>query len=62
MFQSSLEYGSASSVRTAAVRAYVSYVYNNGGNDRVLRSLSDLVPAVIQVFYISYGLVDFIFF
>uniref|UniRef100_A0A915D2E4 TOG domain-containing protein n=1 Tax=Ditylenchus dipsaci TaxID=166011 RepID=A0A915D2E4_9BILA len=49
MFQSSLLYGTDSSVRTAAVRAYVAFVCDNEENDGVVRSLSDLVPAVIQV-------------
>ncbi|KAI1730971.1 HEAT-like repeat domain-containing protein [Ditylenchus destructor] len=49
MFQSSLLYGANSTVRTAAVRAYVAFVCDNEENDSVVRSLSDLVPAVIQV-------------
>lgn len=49
MFQSSLLYGSKGSVRTAAVRAYVAFMCENEEDDRVIRSLSDQVPAVIQV-------------
>lgn len=49
MFQSSLLYGENSSVRTAAVRAYVAFVCDNEENDKVVQSLSDLIPAVIQV-------------
>ncbi|CAD5235672.1 unnamed protein product [Bursaphelenchus xylophilus] len=49
MFQSSLLYGADSKVRTAAVRAYVSFVCDNDENDGVVKSLADLIPAVIQV-------------
>ncbi|KAK6112808.1 HEAT repeats family protein [Brugia pahangi] len=49
MFQSSLLYSSKGSVRTAAVRAYVAFMCENEEDDRVIRSLSDQVPAVIQV-------------
>ncbi|KAL3083321.1 hypothetical protein niasHS_011123 [Heterodera schachtii] len=49
MFHSSLLYGADSSVRTAAVRAYVAFVCDNEENDAVIRQLSDLVPAVIKV-------------
>lgn len=49
MFHSSLLYGADSSVRTAAVRAYVAFVCDNEDNDAVIRQLSDLVPAVIKV-------------
>ncbi|VDK72111.1 unnamed protein product [Litomosoides sigmodontis] len=49
MFHSSLLYGSKGSVRTAAVRAYVAFMCENEEDDRVIRSLSDQVPAVIQV-------------
>lgn len=49
MFHSSLLYGANSSVRTSAVRAYVAFVCDNEENDSVVRSLSDLVPAVIEV-------------
>lgn len=49
MFQSSLLYGANSSVRTSAVRAYVAFVCDNEDNEAIIRSLSDLVPAVIKV-------------
>uniref|UniRef100_A0A0N5AHD8 Importin N-terminal domain-containing protein n=1 Tax=Syphacia muris TaxID=451379 RepID=A0A0N5AHD8_9BILA len=49
MFQNSLLYVAQSSVRTAAVRAYVSFMCENEGDDKVLRALSDQVPAVVQV-------------
>lgn len=49
MFQSSLLYGSNGSVRTAAVRAYVAFMCENEEDNRVIRSLSDQIPAVIQV-------------
>lgn len=49
MFQSSLLFPSESSVRTAAVRAYVSFMCENEEDDKVVKSLSDQVPAVIKV-------------
>ncbi|VDN02262.1 unnamed protein product [Thelazia callipaeda] len=49
MFQSSLLYGSEGSVRTAAVRAFVAFMCDNEEDKRVIRSLSDQIPAVIQV-------------
>lgn len=49
MLHSSLLYSSDSSVRISAVRAYVSFVCDNEENDNVVRSFSDLVPAVVDV-------------
>lgn len=49
MFQSSLLYAADSSVRTAAVRAYVAFMCENEDNNKVLKSLSDQVPSVIKV-------------
>lgn len=49
MFQTSLLYAAESSVRTAAVRAYVAFMCDNEDDDKVLRSLSDQIPAVIKV-------------
>lgn len=49
MFQTSLLYAAQSSVRTAAVRAYVAFMCENEEDDKVLKSLSDQIPAVIQV-------------
>lgn len=49
MFQSSLLYGDDSQVRTAAVRAFVAFICDNEENDYVVRQLSQLIPAVIQV-------------
>uniref|UniRef100_A0A914ZIN3 Importin N-terminal domain-containing protein n=9 Tax=Parascaris univalens TaxID=6257 RepID=A0A914ZIN3_PARUN len=49
MFQTSLLYAAQSSVRTAAVRAYVAFMCENEDDDKVLKSLSDQIPAVIQV-------------
>jgi hypothetical protein len=49
MFNSSLLYGGDSQVRTAAVRAFVAFVTDNDENDAVVRQLSQLIPAVIQV-------------
>lgn len=49
MFQASLLYVADSSVRTAAVRAYVAFVCDNDEEEKVIRSLSDLIPSVIQV-------------
>ncbi|CAD5228158.1 unnamed protein product [Bursaphelenchus okinawaensis] len=49
MFQSSLLYGADSKVRTAAVKAYVSFVCENDENDVVVKTLADLIPAVLQV-------------
>lgn len=49
MFQTSLLYAAESSVRTAAVRAYVAFMCENEEDDKVIKSLSDQIPAVIQV-------------
>jgi hypothetical protein len=49
MFQQSLLYAADSSVRTAAVRAYVAFVVDNEEDEQLVKSLSDLVPAVIKV-------------
>ncbi|MFH4978712.1 hypothetical protein AB6A40_005421 [Gnathostoma spinigerum] len=49
MFNTSLLYASDSSVRTAAVRAYVAFMCENEDDPKVLKSLSDQIPAVIQV-------------
>ncbi|VDN60043.1 unnamed protein product [Dracunculus medinensis] len=49
MFQTSLLYESESSVRTAAVRAYVAFLTENEDDDRLIKSLSDQIPAVIKV-------------
>lgn len=51
MFQTSLLYESESSVRTAAVRAYVAFLTENEDDDRLIKSLSDQIPAVIKVNY-----------
>ncbi|VDN39961.1 unnamed protein product [Gongylonema pulchrum] len=51
MFHSSLLFASEGSVRTAAVRAYVAFMCDNEEDTHVIRSLSDQIPAVIQVFF-----------
>lgn len=53
MFQTSLLYAAQSSVRTAAVRAYVAFMCENEDDDKVLKSLSDQIPAVIQASFLK---------
>lgn len=59
MFQSSLLFTDNSSVRTAAVRAYVAFVCENEEDNTVVRSLSDLVPSVIQVNFSDFLIITF---
>uniref|UniRef100_A0A1I7YJ02 Importin-5 n=1 Tax=Steinernema glaseri TaxID=37863 RepID=A0A1I7YJ02_9BILA len=49
MFQSSLLYAADSSVRTAAVRAFVAFVVDNEEDEKLVHTMSELIPAVIQV-------------
>nr|CAD2144527.1 unnamed protein product [Meloidogyne enterolobii] len=49
MFHASLLFGANSSVRTAAVRAYVAFVCDNDEDTNVVKALSDLIPAVVKV-------------
>jgi hypothetical protein len=53
MFRSALQYAADSSVRAAAVRAYVAFLCDNDEDATVIRHLSDMIPSVLKVCYLA---------